>query len=329
MRQQELYRLLDAERRDPLLASNTSRFHFHVTDQELREKYEEHLSVFWTPNEIDTHADVRQWSQLPDQERRFLSRILAFFATVDGIVFENVTCNFGAEVCIPEARFFYGFQAMMENIHSETYMKILQAYVKEPAEQQELIDAITRVEPIRRKAEWALKYFDTSLPFALRLVAFACVEGIFFSGAFCSIFWFKHFRTGQLEALTFSNQLIARDEALHTEFAVMLFHRLQSKPSEEAVREIVTQAVALEECFVSDVLQVALIGMSAELMSQYIRFVADRLLTQLGYPKIYNATCPFPFMEKQSMRVTSNFFENKVAEYALPPQGSFDVNSVF
>ena len=325
----ELDRLREAERHEPILSKHADRFHFYVADQELREKYEEQVSLFWTPNEIDPYADRGQWLTLEEHERRFISTILAFFATADGIVFENIATNFAAEVTIPEARFFYGFQGAMENIHSETYMKILKAYVTDPSEQEALIHANTQNAAIRKKAQWAMQYFDESMPFCLRLVAFACVEGIFFSGAFCSIFWLKHYRPGLLEALTFSNQLIARDDGLHTDFSVMLFHRLQVKPRDAEVRAIVVRAVELEDEFTSDVLNVSLVGISAEAMRQYIRFVADRLLVQLGYAKQYDVRCPFTFMEKQSMRVTTNFFENKVAEYALPTEGSFCVDASF
>jgi ribonucleoside-diphosphate reductase beta chain len=322
-------KLLANQHDEPILSRSSDRFHFHVTDVELRRMYEEHFELFWTPKEINPTADLSDWASLTDAERAFISHVLAFFAAADGIVFENIQCNFGNEVTIPEARFFYGFQGMMENVHSETYMKILQTYITDEAEQARMINAVTTIPSIKAKAEWALQYLDGALPFALRLVAFAVVEGIFFSGSFCAIFWLKSQRPGMLEALTFSNQLISRDEGLHTAFAIALFHRLLHKPSEALVHEIVSSAVKNETVFTLEALQVSLIGMTSESMSQHIQFVADRLLRQLGYATLYNVSDPFSFMEAQSLRVTTNFFEGKVAEYALAPEGNFAIDADF
>ena len=309
----ELARLVQAEQHDPLLSNNASRFHFHITDQELREKYEEHLSVFWTPNEIDTHADVRQWRQLPETERRFLSRILAFFATVDGIVFENVACNFAGEVSIPEARFFYGFQAMMENIHSETYSLLIDTYIKDKAEKNKLFNAIETLDCVKEKANWALEWIENG-SFAERIVAFAAVEGIFFSGSFCSIFWLK--KRGLMPGLSFSNELISRDEGMHCDFACMLYNdHIVNKLPKKTIAKIILDAVEIEKEFICEALPVRLIGMNADLMSQYIEFVADRLLVQLGHPKLFHASCPFEFMLTQGLETKANFFENRETSY--------------
>lgn len=325
----DAHTLLSHQHEEPILSRSSDRFHFHVTDVELRRLYEEHFELFWTPKEVNPSADLTDWERLTDAERSFISHVLAFFAAADGIVFENIQCNFGNEVTIPEGRFFYGFQGMIENVHSETYMKILQTYISDESEQERMIHAVTTIPSIRMKAEWAMRYLDSSLPFALRLIAFAVVEGIFFSGSFCAIFWLKSQRPGMLEALTFSNQLIARDEGLHTAFAVALFHRLRNKPTAALVHEIVSSAVEIETIFTLGALQVSLIGMTAESMSQHIRFVADRLLRQLGYATLYNVSDPFSFMEAQSLRVTTNFFEGKVAEYALAPEGHFAIDAAF
>lgn len=311
-----------------MLVRDNERFHFRITDMELREAYTNALAKFWTPAEVQPSADKSQWDALHLDVQNFLALTLAFFASSDGVVFENCAINFGDEVTIPEARFFYALQGFMENVHSETYMKILTSYVTDRDEQDRLIRSITTVPVISAKAKWAFAHFDKAIPFAERLVAFACVEGIFFSGAFASIFWFKHHYPGQLHALTFSNQLIARDEGLHVEFAVLLFHRLHHKPSRDAVQTIVEQAVALETDFVTEALKVSLIGIRANDMIAYIQFVADRLMQQLGFDAIFKVRNPFPFMELQAMRVQQNFFEGKVADYAST-EGTFSEHAEF
>ena len=251
-------------------------------------------------------------NKLNNDERHFIKHVLAFFAASDGIVNENLAVNFMSEVQIPEARCFYGFQIMMENIHSETYSLLIDAYIKDPKEKQYLFNAIETVPCVKKKADWALRWIQNG-SFAERLVAFAAVEGIFFSGSFCSIFWLK--KRGLMPGLTFSNELISRDEGLHCDFACLLYSMLQNKMTEEQVHTIIKDAVNCEHEFVTDALPVSLIGMNARLMCQYIEFVADRLLVSLGYSKIYNATNPFDFMEMISLQGKTNFFEKRVGEY--------------
>tara|TARA_A100001015_G_C15018476_1_gene726739 strand:- start:1389 stop:2387 length:999 start_codon:yes stop_codon:yes gene_type:complete len=330
---QEYSKLISLQSTEPLLTKSgdsVESYALIVKNAKLWELYEQHFSVFWSPHEIETNKDQGQWDQLSSPEQHFISRVLAFFATADGIVFENIKVNFESEVCLQEAKFFYGFQGMIENVHSQVYMNLLKAYVKDKGEQDTLIRAVQEIPSIKNKARWAIKHFDSdTIPFCIRLIAFACVEGIFFSGAFCSIFWLKQHKRGLLEALTFSNQLISRDEGLHTEFAVALFHELENKPSEGVVHEVVRSAVDLEREFTCDALEIELIQMNKESMQQYIEFVADRLLNQLGYTKIYNASNPYPWMELQSLRVSTNFFENKVSEYSLAPNGEISLDCEF
>ena len=269
---------------------------------------------FWTAEEVDLSPDLHDWqNKLNDNERFFISRVLAFFAASDGIVNENLAINFLQEVQYPEARCFYGFQIMIENIHSEMYSLLIDTYVKDPAEKDYLLRAIETIPCVTKKAKWALRWI-TKGSFAERLIAFAAVEGIFFSGSFCSIFWLK--KRGLMPGLTFSNELISRDEGLHCDFACLLYvNHLQNKLSEETIREIIVDAVAIEKEFVTDALPVKLIGMNAELMCQYIEFVADRLLVALGCNKVWNATNPFDFMELISLQGKTNFFERRVGEY--------------
>lgn len=322
--------LLSRQAEEPILKRTLDRFHFHVADAGLRQLYEEHFSLFWSASEIQPSADEGQWEQLGEAEQHFVSHVLAFFATADGIVFENCCTNFGSEVTLIEARYFYAFQAMIEQVHAEVYMKLLTTYVKCPDKQRCLIDAIRSVPSIKAKADWAMRYFDTEKqPFALRLIAFSVVEAVFFCGSFCAIFWVKWRHPGKLHALTFSNSLIARDESLHADFAVALFHRLVNRPTQADVHALVGEATMLETQFAVDALGVSLIGMSAESMTQWIQYVADRLLKQLGYDALYNAENPFPFMEKQSLRSTVNFFEAKVSEYALAPEGGYGEDANF
>lgn len=277
------------------------------------EMYKKHEASFWTSEEIDLSGDAQDWARLNDGERHFISHILAFFAASDGIVNENLAVNFMSEVQLPEARCFYGFQIMMENIHSETYAQLIDTYIKDPQEKYRLFHAIETVPAVQKKAEWALRWIGNGT-FAERLVAFAAVEGIFFSGSFCSIFWMK--KRGLMPGLTFSNELISRDEGLHCEFACLLYSMLEySKLSQEQVFAIIGDAVKIEKEFVSESLPVDLIGMNAKLMQQYIEFVADRWLGELGYPKMFNATNPFDFMEMISLQGKTNFFEKRVGDY--------------
>jgi ribonucleoside-diphosphate reductase subunit M2 len=250
---------------------------------------------------------------MTDNERYFIKHVLAFFASSDGIVNENLVQNFCDEVKIPEAKCFYGFQIMIENIHAETYSLLIDTYIKDPNEKENLFDAIETIPCIKRKAEWAFKWISSNGSFAERLVAFAAVEGIFFSGSFASIFWLK--KRGLMPGLTFSNELISRDEGLHTDFACLLFTHIRKQPSEERVKSIILEAVGIEQEFLTDALPVALIGMNAKLMCQYIEFVADRLLVALGLSKHYNVTNPFDFMDMISLQGKTNFFEKRVSDY--------------
>ncbi len=300
---------------EPLLKDNKDRFViFPIQHNDIWQFYKKHEASFWTAEEIDLHADLVDWSnKLTDDERYFIKHVLAFFAASDGIVNENLAENFLHEVQYPEARFFYGFQIAIENIHSETYSLLIDTYIKDPIEKDRLLHAIDTVDCVKKKAEWALTWISKG-GFAERLVAFAAVEGIFFSGSFCSIFWLK--KRGLMPGLTFSNELISRDEGLHCDFACLLYTKhLINKLPKKTVEKIITDAVEIEKEFVSDALPVNLIGMNAKLMQQYIEFVADRLLVELGNEKVYNATNPFDFMEMISLQGKTNFFEKRVGEY--------------
>jgi len=300
---------------EPLLQDNKDRFViFPIQHNDIWQFYKNAEASFWTAEEVDLSPDLHDWqNKLNDNERFFISRVLAFFAASDGIVNENLAINFLQEVQYPEARCFYGFQIMIENIHSEMYSLLIDTYVKDPAEKDYLLRAIETIPCVTKKAKWALRWI-TKGSFAERLIAFAAVEGIFFSGSFCSIFWLK--KRGLMPGLTFSNELISRDEGLHCDFACLLYvNHLQNKLSEETIREIIVDAVAIEKEFVTDALLVKLIGMNAELMCQYIEFVADRLLVALGCNKVWNATNPFDFMELISLQGKTNFFERRVGEY--------------
>ena len=313
---------LDAELRndadaanEPLLKDNKDRFViFPIQHHDIWNFYKKHEASFWTAEEIDLHADLTDWNdKLNDDERYFIKHVLAFFAASDGIVNENLAENFLHEVQYPEARFFYGFQIAMENIHSETYSLLIDTYIKDPIEKDKLLHAIETVDCVKKKADWALRWISKG-SFAERLIAFAAVEGIFFSGSFCSIFWLK--KRGLMPGLTFSNELISRDEGLHCDFACLLYTKhLLNKVSKKTVESIIRDAVEIEKEFVTDALPVNLIGMNAKLMQQYIEFVADRLLVELGNEKIYNAMNPFDFMEMISLQGKTNFFEKRVGEY--------------
>ncbi len=296
-----------------LLEENKERFVLlPIKYPKIWEMYKKHEQSFWTAEEVDLYADLKDWERLNDGERHFIKHVLAFFAASDGIVNENLAVNFMSEVQLPEARCFYGFQIMMENIHSEMYSLLIDTYIKDPEEKRYLFNAIETVPCVKKKAEWALRWIQNG-SFAERLVAFAAVEGIFFSGSFCSIFWLK--KRGLMPGLSTSNEFIARDEGLHCDFACLLYGMLENKLTREQVTQIITDAVKCEHEFVTDALPVSLIGMNAKLMCQYIEFVADRLLVALGYPKVYNATNPFDFMEMISLEGKTNFFEKRVSEY--------------
>jgi ribonucleoside-diphosphate reductase beta chain len=296
-----------------LLRENKDRFVIlPINYPRIWEQYKKHEASFWTAEEIDLGSDMKDWNALNDGERHFVSHVLAFFAASDGIVNENLAVNFMSEVQLPEARCFYGFQIMMENIHSETYALLIDTYIKDPMEKDRLFHAIDTVPAVKKKADWAMRWIEKGT-FAQRLVAFAAVEGIFFSGSFCSIFWLK--KRGLMPGLTFSNELISRDEGLHCEFACLLYSMLSNKMSQEEVYEIIGDAVEIEKEFISEALPVKLIGMNADLMKQYIEFVADRWLDELGYPKRYLASNPFDFMEMISLEGKTNFFEKRVGDY--------------
>ncbi len=299
---------------EPLLKENKNRFvllPIHYPD--IWQMYKKAEASFWTAEEIDLSQDLKDWENMNNDEKHFIKHVLAFFAASDGIVNENLAINFMNEVQYPEARCFYGFQIMMENIHSETYSLLIDTYVKDSTEKNYLFNAIETVPCVAKKAEWALKWIGSD-NFAERLIAFAAVEGIFFSGSFCSIFWLK--KRGLMPGLSFSNELISRDEGLHCDFACLLYtnHLIKRLPEEQVVA-IITDAVSIEQEFVSEALSVSLIGMNAELMKQYIEYVADRLLIELGCKKYYHATNPFDFMEMISLQGKTNFFEKRVAEY--------------
>ncbi len=302
------------EMTEPLLQENKDRFVLlPIRHPEVWQMYKKHEASFWTAEEIDLFQDLKDWENLNANEKHFISHVLAFFAASDGIVNENLATNFMEEVQMPEARCFYGFQIMMENIHSETYALLIDTYIKDPVEKDRLFRAIETVPCVAKKAEWALRWIKQG-SFVERLVAFAAVEGIFFSGSFCSIFWLK--KRGLMPGLSFSNELISRDEGLHCEFACLLYTRyIRNKLSQQRIYEIIGDAVRIEKEFITDALPVDLIGMNARLMSQYIEFVADRWITALGYEKLYHATNPFDFMEMISLQGKTNFFEKRVGDY--------------
>ena len=300
---------------EPILQENKNRFViFPIEHHDIWEWYKKCEASFWTAEEIDLSEDLNDWkSKLSDDERYFIKHILAFFAASDGIVNENLAENFVNEVQYSEAKFFYGFQIMMENIHSETYSLLIDTYVKDPEEKDTLFNAIETFPAIKKKADWALKWIESD-SFAERLIAFAAVEGIFFSGAFCSIFWLK--KRGLMPGLSFSNELISRDEGVHCDFAVHLHNKhLVNKVSSKRIREILLDALNIEREFITESLPISLIGMNSKLMTQYLEFVTDRLLVELNCEKEYNATNPFDFMDLISLQGKTNFFEKRVSEY--------------
>ncbi len=302
---------------EPLLLPDDNRFvMFPIKYDDIWKMYQKQVDCFWRPEEIDLSKDLVDWEKLDCDERYFISMILAFFAASDGIVLENLASRFMREIQVSEARAFYGFQIAMENIHSHTYSLLIETYIKDKEEKHKYFNAIQCYPCIKKKADWAQKWIhDSSSNFATRLVAFACVEGIFFSGAFCSIFWLK--KRGLMPGLTFSNELISRDEALHCEFAVLLYDKLQIKMSENQFHQLVKEAVEIESEFICEALPCRLIGMNSQMMTQYIQFVADRLCLQLGYNKMYNVSNPFSFMTLISLESKTNFFEKYNDSYAL------------
>ena len=318
---------------EPLLIPNDNRYvMFPIEYPDIWAMYKKQVECFWRPEEMDLSKDTSDWNKLTQDEQKFISMILAFFAASDGIVLENLAMRFMNDVQNAEARAFYGFQIAMENIHSECYSILIDTYISNKQQKHNLFNAIEQFPCIKKKSDWARKWInDESSNFATRLVAFACIEGIFFSGAFCSIYWLK--KRGLMPGLTFSNELISRDEALHCEFAILLYSKLINKISEKDIHALINECVYIELEFICESLPCRLIGMNSELMSTYIKFVADRLCVQLGYNKIYNVTNPFSFMELISLESKANFFEKRISEYSLADKtissDTFDFDSNF
>lgn len=320
---------------EPMLKVTNDRFVlFPIQHPDLWKKYKDHCAVMWFAEEIDLSKDMAHWEKLTDNERYFIKNIIGFFAGSDGIVMENLATRFTRDVQWPEAKFFYAVQNQMEAIHSETYSLLIDTYIHDPKEKADLLNAIETIPCVKKKADWAMTWIDSKeADFATRLLGFAAVEGIFFSGAFCAIFWLK--QRGVMPGLTLSNEFIARDEGLHTDFACALYGKLLNKLPKQKAHKIIREAVKIEKQFITKSLPCELIGMNAKLMSQYIEFVADRLSLQLGYPKIYSATNPFDFMERISLENKDNFFEKRVSTYAKAGVGkkaedmSFDMGAAF
>eukprot|EP00276_Gloeochaete_wittrockiana_P006241 CAMPEP_0184656226 /NCGR_PEP_ID=MMETSP0308-20130426/16027_1 /TAXON_ID=38269 /ORGANISM="Gloeochaete witrockiana, Strain SAG 46.84" /LENGTH=329 /DNA_ID=CAMNT_0027093235 /DNA_START=101 /DNA_END=1090 /DNA_ORIENTATION=+ len=321
---------------EPMLVDNKKRFVlFPIKHNKIWEMYKKHEASFWTAEEVDLSHDITDWNdKLTADDRYFVSHVLAFFAASDGIVLENLATHFCREVQIPEARCFYGFQIMIENIHNEMYSLMIDTFVKDPVEKDKHFNAITHMPAVKRKADWALEWITSNASFAERLVAYAAVEGIFFSGSFCAIFWLK--KRGLMPGLTFSNELISRDEGLHTDFSCLLYSMLERPLSTERITEIIRSAVEVEKEYILESLPVKLIGMNSELMSQYIEFVADRLIVSMGQQKLYNAQNPFDWMDLISMQGKTNFFEKRVGDYqksgvmsASPDARKFTTNDEF
>jgi ribonucleotide reductase beta subunit family protein with ferritin-like domain len=309
---------------EKILTEDVNRFvMFPIQEQNIWNMYKKQIDCFWKVEEVDLSKDQKDWDKLDGNERFFISMILAFFASSDGIVLENLAERFMTEVQVSEARAFYGFQIAMENIHSEMYSLLIETYIKDAVQKDKLFHSLQNFPCIKKKADWAIRWIkDKRSNFATRLIAFACVEGIFFSGAFCSIYWLK--KRGLMPGLTFSNELISRDEALHTEFAILLYSMLDRKLKKSKIHEIIRDAVEIEKEFICDALPCRLIGMNQLLMSKYIEFVADRLSMQMGADKIYNVSNPFDWMEMISIEGKTNFFEKRVGEYAMAPKNTID-----
>ena len=323
----------DSINSEPLLQSDDSRYvMFPIKDHEIWKMYKKSVDSFWVPQECDLSKDLNDWKKLTKDEKNFISMVLAFFAASDGIVLENLAVRFMGDVQLAEARAFYGFQIAMENIHSEMYSLLIDTYIKNTDEKTFLFNAIDNIPCVSKKANWAIKWInDNDSDFTKRLIAFAAVEGIFFSGSFCAIFWLK--KRGLMPGLTSSNELISRDEGMHTDFAVAIYDLIENKLDFDTIKEIITEAVEIEKEFINDSIPCRLIGMNSELMSQYIEFVADRLVMQLGYEKIYNSKNPFDFMEMISLRPKANFFELRVGEYSKSKisenNENFEINNDF
>ncbi|XP_037541942.1 ribonucleoside-diphosphate reductase subunit M2 [Nematolebias whitei] len=318
-----------AEEEEPLLKDNPRRFViFPIQYHDIWQMYKKAEASFWTVEEVDLSKDLQHWESLKDEDRFFISHVLAFFAASDGIVIENLVQRFTQEVQVPEARCFYGFQIALENIHSEMYSLLIDTYIKEPAEREFLFNAIETMPCVKKKADWSINWIkNKDTAYGERLVAFAAVEGIFFSGSFASIFWLK--KRGLMPGLTFSNELISRDEGLHCDFACLMFKHLLNKPTSDTVTKIVRNAVEIEQEFLTEALPVKLIGMNCELMKLYIEFVADRLLLELGFSKVYGSDNPFDFMENISLEGKTNFFEKRVGEYQRMGVMSGPTNNAF
>jgi len=313
---------------EPLLDKNLDRFtQLPLQFPELQKAYDEHEAKFWTAKEIDYNADLKDWNKLTNNEKYFIELILGFFAGADGIVLENLMVNFINEVTAPEARNFYAFQGMIENVHAQTYANLLDTFIKDPNRKNELFKAIETIPCIAKKADWAIKWMNSDTPFEQRLVAFACVEGIFFSGSFCAIFWLKD-KGIMTKALGGSNELIARDEGLHTDFAVLMYNNLNNKLDSSIIREIISEAVYIEEEFICEALKCDLIGMNSELMRDYIKFTADRLATNLGISEIFKKDNPFDFMNRINMNSKTNFFEKRSNDYKHASISSNDWNNI-
>lgn len=322
--------------KEPLLEQSNDRFVlFPIEHSDMWEKYKEHMACFWTAEEIDLYQDLDDWRKLSADEKHYISHILAFFSASDGIVNENLCLRFYNDVQYPEARAFYGFQIAMENIHAETYGLLIDTYIQDKKEKDYLLNGVDNIPCIKKKADWAMKWINSDASFAQRLIAFAAVEGIFFSGAFCSIFWLK--KRGLMPGLTFSNELISRDEGLHTDFACLLYRdHIVNKLPENLVKEMISEAVEFEMEFITEALPVSLIGMNAEMMKEYIKFVADRLMLELGFSEIYHSQNPFDWMELISLQGKTNFFEKRVSEYqkagimtASKSEQGFNLNADF
>jgi ribonucleoside-diphosphate reductase subunit M2 len=304
----------ELEKQDPLLKENPHRWvMFPIQHPDFWEMYKKHEASFWTAEEIDLSQDNKDWDRLTTAEQHFIKHILAFFAASDGIVLENLSGQFSVEVQAPEARAFYGFQIAMENIHSETYSLLIEQYIRDPVEKEQVFHAIETMPAVQEKASWAIQWMNKESSFAERIVAFAAVEGVLFSGSFCAIYWLK--KRGLMPGLTFSNELISRDEGLHAEFACLMYRSLQHQLPEDIVHGIIRGAVKVERKFICEALSCDLIGMNSELMTRYIEFVADRLLASLGHTKLYNSSNPFDWMELISLQGKTNFFEKRVGEY--------------
>lgn len=314
---------------EPILAANDNRFVlFPIKYDQIWKYYKQAEASFWTAEEVDLSSDINDWeNKLNNDEKHFIKHVLAFFAASDGIVNENLVLNFMREVQIPEARCFYGFQVAIENIHAEMYSLLIDTYIKDPVEKDFLFNALQNLECVSKKGNWAMRWIENAPTFAHRLIAFAAVEGIFFSGSFCSIFWLK--KRGLMPGLTFSNELISRDEGLHCDFACLLYSMLENKLNPKEIEAIITEAVEFEKEFVTDALPVGLIGMNADMMSQYIEFCADRLLESLGNEPVYKAENPFPWMEMISLQGKTNFFEKRVGEYSKAGVGKNAEEKVF